>query len=290
MPIMFYVLCMYVGVNEASERAILQLRSLQNEYVGAVRRATSTGGKHPTTSIFASQDVLRPFLLACNYPDASAHILDIALEGMQQLLDGHAICADDGVHIGRVLSIQAHVVFSTLYQQLQQQSQHQSIPPPTLILSTPNYYEENNAIALEEMNQHHNWNSHTGIGSHTVRSTNWKEEEHIALQLMHTVRLLVNSTTVALTEEVLQTCLSVCMILAHVGGNIPPASNNNGNHQYARYLATIYKIRPVATATIRQILNSLYRRTFRVNEESNSNNNNNNNNNLKRIEIIIGLK
>ena len=98
------------GVKEASERAILTLRSCQTKYVAAVRRATSDATQvHPTTALFRSQDVLRPFLLAANYPDASARILSIALGGIELLLEGDAICEGDEKNIVRVLGIQAGI-------------------------------------------------------------------------------------------------------------------------------------------------------------------------------------
>ena len=103
------------GVKEASERAILTLRSCQTKYVAAVRRATSDPAQvHPTTALFRSQDVLRPFLLAANYPDASARILAIALGGIELLLEGDAICGGDEKNIVRVLGIQAGICCDSL--------------------------------------------------------------------------------------------------------------------------------------------------------------------------------
>lgn len=99
------------GVKEAAERAILSLRSLQNKYVVAVRRAASANSKesHPTTAIFQSQDVLRPFLLAANYPDVGNKVLNLSIDGIQTLLAGNAICKNDGVNVVRILNIQAAV-------------------------------------------------------------------------------------------------------------------------------------------------------------------------------------
>jgi hypothetical protein len=129
------------GVKEASERAILSLRLLQNKYVAAVRQATRSIGEdvshdstnnshatnvpnvvsssnriaHPTTQMFQSQDILRPFLLAANYPNVGNRILQLSLDGIQTLLAGQAICKQDGVHIVRVLHIQAHVCATAIY-------------------------------------------------------------------------------------------------------------------------------------------------------------------------------
>ncbi|CAB9509407.1 Protein MON2 homolog [Seminavis robusta] len=105
------------GVKEASERAILRLRTLQNAYVSAVRKASSEGTEHPTTSLFQSQDLLHPFLLAANYPNASTKLLDISFGAMRLLMDSDAICPGDGIHMIRVWTIQAHVVMSQYQKQ-----------------------------------------------------------------------------------------------------------------------------------------------------------------------------
>jgi len=112
------------GVKEASERAILKLRSLQNQYVTAVRKASAQGDKHPDTTLFRSSDLLHPFLLAANYPNASSKLLDTSFKAMKSLMEANAICPGDGMNMVRVWIIQAHVVVSyssTTTQQQQQQ-------------------------------------------------------------------------------------------------------------------------------------------------------------------------
>lgn len=103
------------GVKEASERAILRLRTLQNSYVSAVRKASNSGAEHPTTSLFQSQDLLHPFLLAANYPNASTKLLDISFKAMRLLMESSAICPGDGIHMVRVWTIQAHVIMSQYF-------------------------------------------------------------------------------------------------------------------------------------------------------------------------------
>ena len=102
------------AVKEAAERAILSLRALQNKYVVAVRKAsqnTASGqsSEHPTTALFQSQDVLRPFLLAANYPDVGNKVLNLSMDGIQTLIGGNAILRNDGVNVVRILHIQANV-------------------------------------------------------------------------------------------------------------------------------------------------------------------------------------
>ncbi len=106
---MFYV---SVGVKEASERAILKLRTLQNIYVGAVRKASADGEKHPDTTMFRSSDLLHPFLLATNYPNASPKLLDTSFKAMKTLMEANAVCPGDGMNLVRVWMIQAQVVVS----------------------------------------------------------------------------------------------------------------------------------------------------------------------------------
>lgn len=99
------------GVKEASERAILKLRTLQNDYVSAVRKANN-GDRHPDTKLFRSSDLLHPFLLAANYPNASPRLLDTSFKAMKTLMEANAICPGDGMNMVRVWMIQAQVVVS----------------------------------------------------------------------------------------------------------------------------------------------------------------------------------
>lgn len=100
------------GVKEASERATLKLRTLKNQYVSAVRKAAADGEAHPSTSMFRSSDLLHPFLLAANYPNASPKLLDISFKAMKILMEAGAICPGDGMNMVRVWMIQAQVVVS----------------------------------------------------------------------------------------------------------------------------------------------------------------------------------
>ena len=109
-----FLLYPVIGVKEASERGILQLRALQSKYVASVRLATSTKSPHPTTRTFQSQDILRPFLLAANYPDAGHDIIQLSLNAIHTLIAGDAVCPEDAVHVMRVLNIQANVCCAAL--------------------------------------------------------------------------------------------------------------------------------------------------------------------------------
>jgi len=85
---------------------------LQNDYVSAVRKASSDGEEHPSTKLFRSSDLLHPFLLAANYPNASPKLLDTSFKAMKMMLEADAICPGDGTNMVRVWMIQAQVVVS----------------------------------------------------------------------------------------------------------------------------------------------------------------------------------
>eukprot|EP00586_Coscinodiscus_wailesii_P011550 CAMPEP_0172507924 /NCGR_PEP_ID=MMETSP1066-20121228/207736_1 /TAXON_ID=671091 /ORGANISM="Coscinodiscus wailesii, Strain CCMP2513" /LENGTH=207 /DNA_ID=CAMNT_0013285663 /DNA_START=33 /DNA_END=653 /DNA_ORIENTATION=+ len=182
------------GVKEASERAILTLRSLQSQYVSAVRASSSTSSKpHPTTSLFRSQDVLRPFLLACNYPDASAKLLTIGLNAIQLLIDGDSICPPDSVHIVRVLAIQANCCCQDVTKQGSGGSDgSNSSPAKGGVMSVM-----------------------TG-GMSTASSTsgrNQKERDAISLKVLETLEKVIRSPSLELTEEVLSQAFSVGFVI-----------------------------------------------------------------------------
>ncbi|KAG5179489.1 hypothetical protein JKP88DRAFT_349881 [Tribonema minus] len=94
----------YPEVTEASERAILRLRGMREQYATALRRS---GGEAPPLSMFRSQDLLRPFLLACNHSDAPAKLIGMALGSVQHLINRDAVSPADAPNVMRVLAIQA---------------------------------------------------------------------------------------------------------------------------------------------------------------------------------------
>lgn len=96
-------------VKEAAERGIVRLRALREQYAAAVRES----GESPPTSMLRSQDLLRPFLLACNHSDCSRAMILQALSGVQRLINRNAISPSDAPNILRVLAIQATAANTT---------------------------------------------------------------------------------------------------------------------------------------------------------------------------------
>lgn len=260
----------YTGVKEASERAIIHLRSLQTQYVAAVRRAgastttnttasqqqqqttpsstptpygssASLPPRHPTTALFQSQDVLRPFLLAANHPDASHDLLVIALESIQHLLRGDAVCPDDGIQISRVLVIQSWGCATTLglVSNVASTGRRGDLASATgaavassgtggsLGMAAGMIHAASGALGgitgmvLGGNHHHHHQGSQHYHGSavsslhhhHHPSNRSVKEDQSIALKILRTITMLADSRSVTLTEVVLGECLSVCLVL-----------------------------------------------------------------------------
>lgn len=92
-------------VKEAAERGIVKLRVLREQYAAAVRELS--GESTPPMSMFRSQDLLRPFLLACNHSDCTPKMIGMALGAVAHLINKDAIAPSDAPNIFRVLAIQA---------------------------------------------------------------------------------------------------------------------------------------------------------------------------------------
>ena len=194
----------------------MQLRTLQNSYVTAVRKASQTGGEHPTTALFQSQDLLRPFLLAANYPNASMKLLDISLKGMSLLIKGNAICPGDGIHMVRVWTIQANVCASTLSTEKQKQPQ------------TPSSSSWFGGML----------SSTSDVSSSGGQGTPQKREssERMALELLRCLILLLQDESLSVTDENWTASLALCCILGHVQVMVVQQAAKTSLHQVLRLL------------------------------------------------------
>lgn len=233
------------GVKEASERAILTLRSCQSKYVAAVRRATSDATQvHPTTALFRSQDVLRPFLLAANYPDASARILSIALGGIELLLEGDAICEGDEKNIVRVLGIQAGMCCVSLGRDEMASMGHQggiaggvgagvgaagsaAAGAVGAVIGTGWGMFGGGGGSGNKHSDGHSIGGGSGAaddlaglagGSHSTHSARTvREDEDVARRILKILVTITMSPALGMTEEVLAQCLTVCLMLLSCG-------------------------------------------------------------------------
>ena len=247
------------AVKEAAERAILSLRALQNKYVVAVRKAsqnTASGqsSEHPTTALFQSQDVLRPFLLAANYPDVGNKVLNLSMDGIQTLIGGNAILRNDGVNVVRILHIQANVCAAaiqgkngvgsgTIGSMIPSAGSVMNAGVGTIsslgnsILSGFGFKSERvvagedqqssqNQASNDQIEESPSSQSDTSTDTHTTRSVastshashrSGKEDEALSIRILQTVNMIVDSKGLELNEEVLSQCISICLVLSACG-------------------------------------------------------------------------
>jgi len=224
------------AIKEAAERAILSLRSLQNSYVVAVRQASRSSGsiQHPTTALFKSQDVLRPFLMAMNHRDCGNNIVNLTLDGMQQLLRGDAVCCDDGINIVRVLNIQASVCATAV----EKSGSHSSVmgiggmnsgmvsAGVGAVSSFGNSLLSGfgilgSGISNNINDQEHQQGQHGSTRRHSTTAVtpqahssnrSLKEDEAISIRILQTLVMIVSSESLNLTEELFSSCISICLL------------------------------------------------------------------------------
>ncbi len=91
-------------VTEAAQRGVIKVCKMREQYAAAIRMS---GGEPPPLSMFRSQDLLRPFLLACNHSDAPTKLISMALGSLQHLIQRDALYPGDCPNVMRVLAIQA---------------------------------------------------------------------------------------------------------------------------------------------------------------------------------------
>ena len=103
----------YPMVKEAAERGIIRLRAQKSALHRQIRSAvaSSTGTDHSTDrsspSLLVGEEILTPFVLACNHANAGVNILSISISAIQRLLTHDCIQREQFPNIMRVLRIQA---------------------------------------------------------------------------------------------------------------------------------------------------------------------------------------
>ena len=185
--------------------------------MAAVRRSSGNAQKHPTTSLFRSQDVLRPFLLAANYSNADYELLVIALDAMQLLLRGDAVCPEDGVQISRVLVIQAWGCSGTLGSLKNGAAGNgdagsSGVPGSSMAAGMINGI---TGMVLGHQLAKNKNETTTSASQKRHQSSNRsvKEDQSVALKILQTISMLVDSTSIKLTQDVMGSCLLACLIL-----------------------------------------------------------------------------
>ena len=171
----------------------------------AVRKATQTGGTHPTTELFRSQDILRPFLLAANYPNASPKLLQISLSAMSLLIEGNAICPGDGIHMVRVWTIQANGCASALKKSTGNQKVTSQATTMTTTTSTSSSWFGGMLSSSNDVS------SSSGQGGNPK-----KESEKLALELLSCLIQLLELRDLPVTDEQWASSVALCCILLDV--------------------------------------------------------------------------
>lgn len=94
----------YPEVADSSERALNAVRLIREIYISEIRSKSSTSG---TVKFPRSSDIVSPYILICNYSDASSKLILLSLNGILLLLKYDLIPPSDVQNILRVLQIQA---------------------------------------------------------------------------------------------------------------------------------------------------------------------------------------
>lgn len=188
--------------------------------MAAVRRSSGNAQKHPTTALFQSQDVLRPFLLAANYSDADYELLVIALDSMQLLLRGDAVCSEDGAQISRVLVIQAWGCAGTLGLLTNNgfggsgDGESGNSAGSSMAAGMIHGITGMMMLGTHQHQAAKNKNEATTTSArHPSSHRSMKEDQSIALKILQTISILVDSNSVKLTQDVLGSCILACLIL-----------------------------------------------------------------------------
>ena len=105
----------YPLVKEAAERSIIKLRAkiavllrnVRNAGGGSRKRIEDSNKSAMKVAFRADEEILRPFVLACNHADVSVKLGVMSLSAFQHLLSRGAVEANQFPNIVRVLRIQS---------------------------------------------------------------------------------------------------------------------------------------------------------------------------------------
>jgi hypothetical protein len=161
--------------------------------------------------------VLRPFLFAANYPDASYDLLVIALESIQHLLRGDAVCPEDGIQISRVLVIQSWgcAVTLGLVGNVNRGDNSTAGGVGGMGMAAGMIHAASSSVsgALGGITGMVLGGHYGSNGGHNQSHRTVKEDQSIALKILRTMTMLADSRTVTLSQDVLGACISICLML-----------------------------------------------------------------------------
>ncbi len=225
-------------------------------------------------------------------------MINLSLDGVQQLLRGDAVCSDDGVNIVRVLNIQASLCAASI----EKNCNHSTVMGinggmvsagvgavsnfGNSLLSGFGILGNGNNNAGKDTEQEVRQSAVTPHAHSSNRSL--KEDTAISIRILQTLVMIIGSESLILTEEVLSSCISICLLLGfleneecvnlgmgvrsgnnqsgNVGGggskrkDFQEHNSNNSNSSEGGAQGSLKKVSRVAIATLRQIVSTVFNR------------------------------
>ncbi|GKY91522.1 hypothetical protein MPSEU_000124400 [Mayamaea pseudoterrestris] len=267
------------GVKEASERATLRLRMLQTQYVSKVRQAnsssqasangsndaakTTTTTNHPTTQLFAHSEILHPFLLAANYPNASAELLNISFNSMQLLMRANAVQPSDAIQMLRVWMIQAQNVVSC----------YEKLYAKEIYLQTESQQHESAAAtnhaagSTTSSSSWFSWGSSSAAATTDPSSSNYKQSSNNQIQSTKSSSTTLSSQQSPLqmehcAKQILSCLLQLLELLKeHYAKHLTVELWTNAMALacvWLHYTPIKHTVHQAAVSTLKQVMNLLY--------------------------------
>jgi hypothetical protein len=216
----------------------------------------------------------------------------IALDAMQLLLRGDAVCSDDGAQISRVLVIQAWGCAGTLGLLTSSSGGANDSPSSggagSSMAAGVIHGITGMMLGGSSSNNAHPTtknNDSTTAARHPSSKRSVKEDQSVALKILQTISMLVDSNSVKLTQEVLGSCILACLILGAgerislSQSTIMASSNSNVHAAKDKSGVTLGgaagNIRRASLATLNQMLSNLFEKANDVIVDGSENDENN---------------
>ena len=265
---------------------------------------------------------MRPFLLAANYPDAGHDVIQLALNAIHTLLAGDAVCPEDTIHVVRVLTIQANVCCAALGDALGKGGGGSSTAGNNGSSSATSMLNSAGGSAMSSFStslltgfgmlsgdssssaggKSHRTSSEEGggrkgksgtgsgysssmgrLGIHSHRTL--KQDEAIAVRILQTLTMIVDSDSLILTQDIVSQCLAVSLVLISMGigdysssviggsSHDGPAAKTDSNpylnaiggfgaiisgNTASGSLGSVFNVQQIAIATLRQTISIIF--------------------------------